>query len=665
MSFEQIDFLSPKITFYYKGKQRHNSKFGGVLTIIMLFLIFLVVTYYMFCVVTYRNRSSTFYRKYERDVNYYPFNTSGIFHFFQFHKNNDSSHFFNIDLNSVRIIMLNNYEEYETNPTILENLEHWVYGKCNEIKLETLNIDGEKKNEKINNNSSICIKYYYNKKEKTYYQSNNTNKFKWPYLQHGTAHDNNILLGTVIEKCNNDSVTNKIFGNCKDENEINEYLKQFKYLHLKLLGNEIDLTNLHKPLKSFFYGIESNLNNENGYYSIFNIYFHPLFFKTNLGFIYNQYKEINTFSIDESKISLYTHKKSDTILLEYLFYMTNIKEIYGRKYDNILSVFPSIGGFAQVLYYIFYFLNYFYNRYALLSNTQKLFLGKDGCIEVSEEGDNNKEHNINKVRNSLFFITKNFKNKKENSKGLPSTILESDNVQILRRKSNNQSQIKSLDNIKDISNNSFINKTNKNNSIIKNNKIKQNLLLARNLKTISEKFKGQTQIVKKPNFDFNNNISKTIITKKPFTPAHLSKFRIFFSSDNTSNKSNKLKFNSISCKQKSAHFNSDISSHSKKVTLIDLFKNDSHPMLGYFNINIKQNSLPGSFEEEVKLKNYLYYVFTCKKGNSNIKIFETFHTKLLSEEYLYHSHILSYIMYQKLFESQAIINENNISREIS
>ena len=240
MSIDKIDFLSPKITFYYKGKHRHKSKFGGILTTIMLFLIFLVITYYIYCVATYRNQTTMFYRKYESDVSYYPFNSSAIFHFFRINNNNDDSNFMNIDMNLIRIIMLNNYEKYETNPNILKNIEHWVYGECNEIDFETLKNNDDKKYKDVKDNN-ICIKYYYNSIEKKYYQYNNTNNFKWPYLQHGTGHDNNILLGTIIEKCNNNSITNKIFGNCKSENEIKEYLKQFKYLHLKLLGNEIDL----------------------------------------------------------------------------------------------------------------------------------------------------------------------------------------------------------------------------------------------------------------------------------------------------------------------------------------------------------------------------------------------------------------------------------------
>ena len=660
MSIDKIDFLSPKITFYFKGKQRHNSKFGGVLTVIMLFMIFTIVTYYIYCVTTYKNKTTMFYRKYESDVSYYPFNPSEIFHFFRIIKNNNNPHFSNIDLNSIRIIMLNNYDEYETNPNILENIEHWVYGECDYINSANLNIDEEKKYKEIKNNS-LCIKYYYNITEKKYYQSNNIDKFKWPYLQHGIAHDNNIALGTIMEKCNNNSITNKIFGNCKSETEINTYLKEIKYLHLKLLDNEIDLTNLNHPLKSFFYGIKSSFNNEKEYYSIYNIYFNPLLFETNLGFVYNHYKEINTYSIDESKIISSDQKKSETILLEYLFFMKNIKEVYQRKYDNILSVLPSIGGFVQVLYYIFYFLNFFYNRYALLSNTQILFLGKAGSIQIYENENNKKENDINKVQHSLFYFSKNIKNKKEKIKGLGSTIVEGGNTQILN---NNQAQMKNLDNIPDFSNNNFIDQVNNNQCIIKNNKLFRKKSLPQKLKTIAENFKGQTQIVKKPNFNMNKDISKTTLIRKPFTPAQLNKFQISFSSDPIRSKSKKSKLNSLLSKGKSVQFGSVKSIGSKKITLVDVFKSDNHPMLGYFNINmVKQNSLSEFFEEEITFKKYLRYLFSCKTYNCNIKLFETFHKKLLSEEYLYHSHILSYIMYQKMIEPPKIVNENNILNE--
>ena len=116
MSIDKIDFLSPKITFYFKGKQRHNSKFGGVLTVIMLLLVCIVIIYYIYCVATYRNQTTMFYKKYESDVGYYPFNSSSIFHFFLIRKNDNDSNFLNIDFNSIRVIILNDYEEYETNP---------------------------------------------------------------------------------------------------------------------------------------------------------------------------------------------------------------------------------------------------------------------------------------------------------------------------------------------------------------------------------------------------------------------------------------------------------------------------------------------------------------------------------------------------------------------
>ena len=44
-SLELFDFLSPEITFYYKGKVRHSSIYSGILTIVsaIITLVFTII----------------------------------------------------------------------------------------------------------------------------------------------------------------------------------------------------------------------------------------------------------------------------------------------------------------------------------------------------------------------------------------------------------------------------------------------------------------------------------------------------------------------------------------------------------------------------------------------------------------------------------------------
>ena len=49
---------------------------------------------------------------------------------------------------------------------------------------------------------------------------NLNNNFKYPFLQHSIANKKNKILATIIEKCSNNSITNFIFGDCENDENI-------------------------------------------------------------------------------------------------------------------------------------------------------------------------------------------------------------------------------------------------------------------------------------------------------------------------------------------------------------------------------------------------------------------------------------------------------------
>ena len=675
MFLENLDFISPKITFYYKGQHRHNTVLGGFLTVFMIFIILSFSIYYFIGIITHRNQTSSVYDTFEDDVNYYPFNSSSIFHFLWVHKYKKETSQAKIDFNSIRIIMLNQFEEYESNEELLENLEHWVYDKCNEKDLLALNNNlNFNKYYKYNDlkyvNNAACIRYYYNKTEKKYYSANDTNKFKWPYLQHGIDNNDNILLGTIIEKCNNNSITNQLFGYCKTENEIINYIKEYNCLHIEVLNNYIDCSNFLEPIQSYYNSIDALLDNKNDY-SVINIYFHPLTFRDNRGILFGGFNETNLFFVEDEKVTIINNDQSNNILLEYLFWMKNYKEVYQRQYDNILSVLQNIGGLIQITYYIFFFVNYFFNRYALDTNTQILFLGKDLDPDSKDTGPKNigihDSKNFYKIRKNFFSdneIMKKFESYMKNS-GNDELIKESDNnknVNIKRNLTSNAHSYKyyKTDNSSDISSFALIN--NKNIDINFKN---INSTSHKKLETIIEKNEDQKGLHNSVNIPRDNiikNDNNSILE---------------FKTKNSINKSKKIlsitKYpNAQSEKKISSTLGNNLKGNLRKtktmkvsghISLLDAFNNQNHPMFAFFNLDINKKGIAFKkfFEEKITLKKYLFFILTCKKSNCNIKLLERFHMKLLSEEYLYHSHILLFIIHQKMESFYKFLNNQKLN----
>jgi hypothetical protein len=230
--------------------------------------------------------------------------------------------------------------------------------------------------EYINDNNkdienAICIKYYYNKTEKKYYSSNTNNNFKHPYLEHGISNKKNKILSTIIEKCNNNSITNAIFGDCENEEYIHKYLSEHNSAYFQILDHQVDLNNYKSPIQSYFMGISSFLLHNDGY-EVNNIKLSPLLIRSYQSFVGGDYIEKNTVIVDNTQNTIvHSYNK---ILLKYLFCIQNYTQIYQREYDDLFNAFSSIGGIVQFFYYVFYIINYFYNDFILILNTQNLFL---------------------------------------------------------------------------------------------------------------------------------------------------------------------------------------------------------------------------------------------------------------------------------------------------
>ena len=307
--FEKLDFLSPKITLFYKYKKRHSSAIGGLLTFIMIIICISYILKFLFRLFLHTSPSVIFYKKYEKDLSKYFLDYSTIPHLIWFINNNFIS---KINTKSIRIILLDEENNYAANTSNLKNYEHWVYDSCEKSDFNDYeNYEHLIFNDYYINNSynkldiskAICVKYYYDKKEQRYYSSRNrtlNNKFKYPYLEHGISNRNNTIMSIIIEKCSNNSETNNILGVCEKEENIKNYLNEINYVYIQVLDHKVDLTNYHTPIKSYFMGLSSFLLHNNGY-EINSINLSPLLIRSNQNFLNGDYVEKNSIIIDNTQ----------------------------------------------------------------------------------------------------------------------------------------------------------------------------------------------------------------------------------------------------------------------------------------------------------------------------------------------------------------------------
>ena len=81
MFLKKLDFISPKITIYYKGSLKHSSIVSGILSIIsVLFIIFMTI-YYLFDIIQKKNPAVNHIESFIVDAPTYKVNSSFFFIF--------------------------------------------------------------------------------------------------------------------------------------------------------------------------------------------------------------------------------------------------------------------------------------------------------------------------------------------------------------------------------------------------------------------------------------------------------------------------------------------------------------------------------------------------------------------------------------------------------
>ena len=528
--FANIDFLSPPITLFHLGKRTHTSRIGATLFIILIIICFSYAIFLIYNLVSHKQMTYIFHKKFEYEAGYYSFNSSSVFHFIQIFSPDNGGYFDKFDSRYIRA-----YTTYAKSNLTYDNLhlyDHWVFDQCRK------NVDDEGLDPSLFSNvenftNGVCIRYFYNSKEKKYY-SLGADGFKWPHLEHGMAQRSNIYLTTIIQKCSNDSIINEIFGECPSQKEIDDYLSKYFGIYLYFTDTQIDPTDFKKPVTQFLQVVSTGIGTSQAYVEC-HIHFSPVRILTKIGSIFGKSYETNSFYFDfNRKGSANNAGQKYFTITRYYHLMQNNIQIYERRYNNVFDILSEIGGIVQFIFYFFYWINYIYNLFIVDADTNSMFFSLDqnkvgqrrnthfSLNQISNDIKTNENDNkIYNIQNNILNITNNKVNKIKNSFYLNSNEKKenSNNFQ------SNESIVKN--NSSDKFNNKKINSSevdilNKNNIIKENLNINKNIELKPNLiqnnsdKSINSK-KMNNKIINETEKKINKKRDKrkSLIVKKP------------------------------------------------------------------------------------------------------------------------------------------------------
>ena len=594
---KSIDYLSPKITLFYYGSRRHASNIGGVLTILMALLNACFVFYLILNIILHKITNFMHYRTYLADAGQFFFNHStGIFHYLQLY-NIKTKEYREYNSKYTRIFMSRLYRAYIDNQEKLSENEHWVYDNCRE-GIDNKYIDKDLFSENNSFINGACLRYYYNNKKHEYYPIEDIENFKYPYIIHGTGNKDNLFLETIIEKCENTSVTTKILGVCAKESEIDEYLEKFKGINLQLSSKRVDTDNYKKPIYQYLHSITESLDSHS--VPVDNINLMPYFIEIKTGIIFPKVKKNIACSLELNRRESWDIQNNKKILAVFYYWLQNSAQVIKGGYSTIYDILPSIGGIIQLIYYIFYSLNFFYNKYVTTQDCNTSFfrmynsedpkgvpMKKNFERYVKSIRQEAKKYSTNKIltaikeRRDSIYIAKYNRSKKSFQ-----ATLNNNNNKILNEEKNQNDFSNSNDLIANIQNNLI------NNSC--------------NMNTKQNKFPGS-----KKNFKFNANKSKN------------DEFISFIECENKSNINN---------------------SFSDK---LNDFINQKNKTFKVEPLNVKITS------KFINCLNFLLYMLKFKKRSKMFFVLNQFRQKLLGEEHIFRNNIILYHL-EKYFNIKEI-----------
>ena len=403
MFIKKFDMLSPPITLYFRGDDKHPSIFSGLLTFVAYVIVFVFGVYYALEFINRENPTAYFFNRYIDDAGTFPINASSMFNFIQL-VDTDSNEPVPLDFEAFRIMgfdeayadtVIKNY-----NGTIYEKrkfteFNHWLYGPCNNDS------DTEGIGYLIDHKyyeQSACIRRYYDKSKNKYFSTGESG-FRWPIVEKGTSNPERTYYGIIIAKCNEtDGITDVLSdAKCKDENKINEIINKNSVI-MQLIDQYADVLNYEMPFKKYFYAVTTALTLNN--YVINHLNFNPATMVTHNGIFFDNIVEEPAYFFTQNEKQTIAPDSSSGVeiydcLLGFYFWMQNTLQYYERNYKRLQDILSDIGGISSIVLTLAEIINAAVTGYIILLDTEDLVLSKE------KENFSDKEVNLSR-RPTIF-----------------------------------------------------------------------------------------------------------------------------------------------------------------------------------------------------------------------------------------------------------------------
>ena len=156
-----------------------------------------------------------------------------------------------------------------------------------------------------------------------------------------------------------------------------------------------------KPSINFFYRIENPFQEDQ--YSINNININPTLVRSHNGLVVDNIRDDISYMFDRNDVYIKSNDRED-IFLGYCFFLKNIMEYYERTYKRLQDIISSIGGINTFINIIAIYLNYLYNKYIILSDTEQLLYSSTHLEKNIHNKRSNQYRNLQNIKDLMIKI---------------------------------------------------------------------------------------------------------------------------------------------------------------------------------------------------------------------------------------------------------------------
>ena len=402
MIFSYLDFFTPLITLSYNNEYKHSSIPSIILSFFAMLLITAITVFYVIRVLQRKKFSAYFYDSYLKKPPQISLDKKGAFHFLLLNDNiipNDKI-LTVVGYNNLPSYYLNSMN-YPVESFISSSNYSYIYGQCTTDDIE--NIENELTNKEQFLNYGYCIKKAIRLRDKKTINVNDK-EFIWPKISSGDYND--IPYSINIIKCSKepDPFTNEI-KECESDDKINNILNSLVSAHFYFLDNYIDISIFKNPAIPYFYIVDSEMSLKSTTFNINHINMNPAVINSHQDYLFDKTTKINAAIFQRVDVGS-VNKESflANVLCSFVIWEKDRIQVYERRYDGILDLLSSVGGFYKVIMSVLSFINIIFYKYAEYKDAQILY-DKEKKLNTSIKLSNSFSRSV--IQNNIIYKQRN------------------------------------------------------------------------------------------------------------------------------------------------------------------------------------------------------------------------------------------------------------------